>query len=102
MVEMVEKEDSSDRKSRVAETVPEMVEKDVKILRVKTKASTAWFEDEERGKIEGTSNDEAAAIMLYTQGNRNGAHSVRTHCANILIHTNASVSLKIPRLHIST
>lgn len=82
MVEMVQtpstsEKDSTEPKLPVAETVPNMSEKDVKVLRVKTNASTAWSEDEERGnKIDGMSNDEAAAIMLYTQGKRKGSHSV--------------------------
>ena len=107
MVEMVEptsikKEDSTKIKRPITETVPDMNAKDVKILRAKTQACTDWSEDEEREKIEGMSNDEAAAIMLYTQGKRKGVHSVQTHCANILIHINDSVSLKISRSHIYT
>ena len=59
--------------------VPAMLQKDVAQLRKLATNSILWSEDPKRPQIDGMSNDEAAAIMLYTQGKRKRAYSAQEH-----------------------
>ena len=58
------------RRASSRKTDPEPLSpNDVRILRDKAERSSNWSNDPDRTQIEHMTVDEAAAIMLYTQGN---------------------------------
>ena len=61
-----------------------MTDEDKKILRIKTKAALAWAKDPDRPDTHhDMTNDEAAAIMLYTVGTAKFGIDSLTHSLTI-------------------
>ena len=57
------------RSARKKQAPEPLNDNDIRVLRDKAERSSNWFHDPDRTQIEHMTVDEAAAIMLYTQGN---------------------------------
>ena len=55
---------------------------EIRILRDKAERSSSWSNDPDRTQIEHMTVDEAAAIMLYTQGNDT---TDANHCSDTFV-----------------